>query len=158
MGAAARTERNAPMTTLTDNQARVLHLLAENRPLPGDTPAATLGSLNRRGMITTDPSGYRWITVAGRAAIGNPAPKRRNTRPCGCGCGVETGGRFAPGHDARVKGQVARRLADNHVKSNRRPDRNRLIEEAIKLLPSDSDVLAARTADVAMNLWERSHA
>lgn len=31
-------------------------------------------------------------------------PKLDSTRDCLCGCGTETGGRFAPGHDARVKG------------------------------------------------------
>lgn len=40
-----------------------------------------------------------------------PAPPRKAKTPraCACGCGAQTkGGRFAPGHDARLLGLVRR--------------------------------------------------
>lgn len=42
------------------------------------------------------------------------------TRPCGCGCGLQVSGRFAPGHDAKlvsrlVEEETARRLAKAQV-------------------------------------------
>lgn len=33
-------------------------------------------------------------------------PKLVSTQNCLCGCGLETGGKFCPGHDARVKGML----------------------------------------------------
>ena len=34
-------------------------------------------------------------------------PKAK-THDCGCGCGTKTAGRFAPGHDSRLRGWVLR--------------------------------------------------
>lgn len=36
------------------------------------------------------------------------APKLPTTQDCLCGCGLETGGKFRPGHDARVKGWLSK--------------------------------------------------
>lgn len=40
-----------------------------------------------------------------------PRPSRGGSRPCGCGCGGTTGGRYCPGHDARHLGNLQRRVA-----------------------------------------------
>lgn len=46
------------------------------------------------------------------AAKREKAPKK--VRNCACGCGTETTGHFAPGHDARVHGWIAK-LADGRI-------------------------------------------
>lgn len=42
--------------------------------------------------------------VAAKAPKEPKEPKVREQRPCACACGTATGGRFAPGHDARYFG------------------------------------------------------
>lgn len=38
-------------------------------------------------------------------------PKEKTLSTCWCGCGTNTQSRFAPGHDAKVKGRIARVIA-----------------------------------------------
>lgn len=40
------------------------------------------------------------------------APKAKKLRDCVCGCGTQTGGLFAPGHDARLHAWQKRIKAD----------------------------------------------
>lgn len=43
-------------------------------------------------------------------AVSFAKPAKRQPGPCWCGCGTQTKGRFAPGHDARYHG-LAKRVA-----------------------------------------------
>lgn len=51
-------------------------------------------------------------------------PKQRPAAPkpasrCECGCGTPTGGKFAPGHDARLRGVLQRAFADGDDEAGR---------------------------------------
>lgn len=49
-------------------------------------------------------------------ASAKPTPKRQ-PRTCECGCSEQTkGGRFKPGHDARLKGQLLAKLREGNAR------------------------------------------
>lgn len=47
-----------------------------------------------------------------KKATGKPTSKKDRSRSCMCGCGRETKGRFAMGHDARVKGWIVKAVRE----------------------------------------------
>ncbi|MCU1245387.1 MAG: hypothetical protein JWN02_1297, partial [Acidobacteria bacterium] len=52
-------------------------------------------------------------------------PKEKPTRPCLCGCGIETKSAFAAGHDSRVKGTLIKTLfgsIENMMAWSKTPD------------------------------------
>lgn len=62
-------------------------------------------SRRRTGRSRDDTPAVRMAREASRAG-------RRPGRDCECGCGGQTrGGRFQPGHDAKLKGSLLRRAA-----------------------------------------------
>ena len=60
------------------------------------------------------------------AALQAKTAKKKPTRPCYCGCGGETQGRFVPGHDARFHGW-ARKIAKGEL----------TMDEVVAVLPHD---------------------
>lgn len=89
-----------------------------------EVPAAGVTTVTGKGATTKAPdaggkktlkekNAERVATLAAKkAAKPKPAPKEKKekalptTYDCLCGCKTETAGLFAPGHDARVKGQL----------------------------------------------------
>lgn len=65
--------------------------------------------------VLVPPDSYK-VTLSPRVARPQELTRqesRRTPRLCLCGCGGMTrGGRFLPGHDAKLKGRLLRRLAD----------------------------------------------
>jgi hypothetical protein len=69
--------------------------------------------------MDTAPGGQVDMAKKAKAAKGNGkaarAPKApKQVRNCACGCGTETSGYFAPGHDAKLHGWISK-LADGRI-------------------------------------------
>lgn len=83
---------------------------------PGKGEALKAANATRLANLATKKA-------ADKAAKPKAAPKEKKlaaTHNCICGCGTETGGKFAPGHDARAKGLLLKvergdlKVADLH--------------------------------------------
>lgn len=69
----------------------------------------TLGEINlrRESNMTNEKNGK----AKGGAAVADKAPKAAKEKgPCACGCGQETGSKFAIGHDSKLRGTIHRVL------------------------------------------------
>lgn len=76
---------------------------------------AAKGHLDAADLETPNDSEAEMAKKAKKAAKPARAAKAPKTvRNCACGCGTETTGHFAPGHDARVHGWIAK-LADGRI-------------------------------------------
>lgn len=70
------------------------------------------GSKLRKAVAAKQSEAPLPVAVAVSAVEPEPArkdtrgPSRRGNGRCECGCGRTTGGRFAPGHDAKLKSQL----------------------------------------------------
>ena len=54
---------------------------------------------------------------AATVAAKDSKPAKRTPQPCACGCGDQTkGGRFLPGHDARLKGRLLAQLREGSAR------------------------------------------
>lgn len=57
-------------------------------------------------------------------------PKRKTPQQCLCGCGSLTGGgRFRPGHDAKLKGALIKQIRDDNAKASERTMARAKLEE-----------------------------
>lgn len=78
---------------------------------------------------------------------------KKGTGSCTCGCGRSTGSLYAPGHDAKHAGEVARRLAERWIAEGE-PTMNGHDDEIIKVLPSM--VLADKALRIARGLFAKA--
>jgi hypothetical protein len=106
------------------------------------------GWLKEHGLAPQTPS------TATSPAKDKPAtprtPKSKSpTGTCLCGCGSPTRSNFAPGHDARMAGQVAREIAERAIRDDMDPrDVNDYFTDLLSKLPSgDLRVKALNHAD-----------
>lgn len=81
----------------------------------GVSLAGTLTTVTTKGSTVAKTTPSKAADVAATKAIkakADPKPKKEpklpTTQDCLCGCGLETGGKFRPGHDARVKGWLSK--------------------------------------------------
>lgn len=95
-------------------QKRLDGIIAE-ADAAGVSLAGTLTTVTAKGGTTaktTPAKGADAAAVKALKAKAEPkapkAPKLPTTQDCLCGCGLETGGKFRPGHDARVKGWLSK--------------------------------------------------
>lgn len=106
----------------TLNTAQVAALEAVANGNPADVHHRTAAALTKRGLVVerdgkltlTDTGLEVFVANGGELADAEAAkPKRsKKARPCGCGCGEQTGGGlWKPGHDARWAGVVGRQVA-----------------------------------------------
>jgi len=79
---------------------------------PADGHSAGLDSATPNGTNEDTDMAKKAAKKAAKPARAAKAPK--TVRNCACGCGTETTGHFAPGHDARVHGWIAK-LADGRI-------------------------------------------
>lgn len=80
-------------------------------PIPATPPAKALTQKQKAEIAAAQAKAKKAKSAGvekGVAATATPKTKKekkvRKTHDCICGCGQETGGLYAPGHDARVKG------------------------------------------------------
>jgi hypothetical protein len=95
------------------------------------------GWLNEHGLAPRTPS---TATPPPKDKPATPrTPKSKSpTGTCLCGCGSPTRSNFAPGHDARMAGQVARTIAEQAIREDLDPrDVNDNFTSLLMRLPSD---------------------
>lgn len=117
-GDAAKVEMVGKKLDQIGQEAETLGItLADPQPVPAELTAADLKPTAERGRgrEPKEAQGKKLkaaneerLTALKQKKDGKPKAERKvkldATRDCLCGCGRETGGLFAPGHDARVKG------------------------------------------------------
>lgn len=92
---------------MSENQATPARLERDTAAL--SWLAALLGAdsaTEAARLLNQDGPRDAWLGWAARQAA---RPATRSDRPCSCGCGETTKSRFAPGHDARLVSQLAKR-------------------------------------------------
>jgi hypothetical protein len=95
------------------------------------------GWLNEHGLAPRTPSTATSPRPADPTAPRTPKAKSP-TGTCLCGCGSPTRSNFAPGHDARMAGQVARTIAEQAIREDLDPrDVNDNFTSLLMRLPSD---------------------
>lgn len=116
MGMLAKAEAAGDVDKATVAQQRIDAILKEAQAagvVLGEGAAPAEAAADKVTSVTTKGKGKTTTKAApGTKAVKEPkVPKEKklpSTQNCLCGCGLETGGKFRPGHDAKVKGLLGK--------------------------------------------------
>lgn len=89
----------------------------DSEPADLDTPDGHAGYVTVEAPMTKDEAMAKKAAVKAKGKPNGAVRKEKapkTVRSCACGCGTETTGYFAPGHDARLHGWIAK-LSDGRM-------------------------------------------
>ncbi len=122
----------------------------ETAEAPAETPA-TLAAPETPGPVTKAPKGKRTPKKDAPQVRADTELDKTGIPRCECGCGGATrGGRFQPGHDARLKSQILRAIRNADAPAAERVaamDRMHLLGWA--KFVREADIAAVRAAEAA---------
>jgi hypothetical protein len=114
------------------------------------------GWLKEHGLAPQTPS-TATSPAKERPATPRATKSKSPTGTCLCGCGSPTRSNFAPGHDAKMAGQIARAIAEQAIREDLDPHHftNLLMRLPSDLLRDKALTMAQRICDKAVNRQQR---